>query len=90
MVMEPPYDEFKELNGRITEWWAEHGKNRERIGELILRLGMREFLEAAELPPAPQQVRIPRANPFFFWNQSDFEAEGKGRKYYTRKGFSGK
>jgi len=87
MVMESPYDEFKELNARITEWWAEHGKNRERVGELILRVGMREFLEAAELPPVPQTVRIPRANPFFFWQPSDFEAEAKGRKYYTRKGY---
>lgn len=87
MQMEPPYDELKELTANITEWWAEHGKNRERIGELIMRLGMRAFLEAVGLPPVPQTVRIPRANPFFFWHQADFDAEAKGRKYYTREGF---
>jgi sulfite reductase alpha subunit len=87
MQMEPPYDELKELTANITEWWAEHGKNRERIGELIMRLGMRAFLEAVGLPPVPQTVRIPRANPFFFWQQADFDAEAKGRKYYTREGF---
>jgi hypothetical protein len=48
---------------------------------------MRAFLEAVGLPPVAQTVRIPRANPFFFWHQADFDAEDKGRKYYTREGF---
>ncbi|MBW1991583.1 MAG: dissimilatory-type sulfite reductase subunit alpha [Deltaproteobacteria bacterium] len=87
MEMEPPFDEVKDLGYRITEWWAEHGKNRERVGELIMRLGMRAFLEAVELPPVPQSVIFPRSNPFFFWKQSDFDAEAKGRKYYTKEGF---
>jgi sulfite reductase alpha subunit len=85
MRMEEPFDELKELTANITEWWAEHGKNRERVGELIMRLGMRAFLEAVNLPPVPQTVRVPRANPFFFWHQADFDAEAAGRKYYTKK-----
>jgi sulfite reductase alpha subunit len=87
LPMEPPYDELKEMAANIHEWWSEHGKNRERVGELIMRLGMRSLLEALGLPAVPQNVRIPRANPFFFWQESDFEAEAKGRKYYTREGF---
>ncbi len=85
MRMEDPFDELKELTANITEWWAEHGKNRERVGELIMRMGMRSFLEAVGLPPVPQTVRVPRANPFFFWHQADFDAEAAGRKYYTTK-----
>jgi len=85
MRMEEPFDELKELVANITEWWSEHGKNRERIGELIMRMGMRAFLEAVDLPPVPQTVRTPRANPFFFWHQADFDAEAAGRKYYTTK-----
>ncbi|MBM4289089.1 MAG: dissimilatory-type sulfite reductase subunit alpha [Deltaproteobacteria bacterium] len=85
MRMEEPYDELKELTANITEWWSEHGKNRERVGELIMRLGMRAFLEAVGLPPVPQTVRVPRANPFFFWHQADFDAEDAGRKYHTTK-----
>lgn len=85
MNMEEPFDELKELTANITEWWSEHGKNRERVGELIMRMGMRAFLEGVGLPPVPQSVRVPRANPFFFWHQSDFEAEAGGRKYYTTK-----
>jgi sulfite reductase alpha subunit len=85
MRMEEPFDELKELTSNITEWWSEHGKNRERVGELIMRMGMRAFLEAVGLPPVPQTVRVPRANPFFFWQQSDFDAEAAGKKYYTNK-----
>lgn len=85
MRMEEPFDELKELTANITEWWSEHGKNRERVGELIMRLGMRSLLEAVGLPPVPQSVRVPRANPFFFWHKSDFEAEAAGRKYHTTK-----
>ncbi len=87
MRMEEPFAELKDLTYKITEWWAEEGKNRERVGELIMRMGMRTFLEAVELPPVPQSVKIPRANPFFFWHQADFDAEAAGRKYYTKEGF---
>jgi sulfite reductase alpha subunit len=79
--MEHPYDEFKELVANITEWWSENGKNRERVGELMLRLGMRAFLKGVGLEPVPQTVKTPRANPFFFWHQEDFDAEAAGRKY---------
>jgi sulfite reductase alpha subunit len=81
MEMTHPYDEFKELVANITEWWSENGKNRERVGELILRLGMRAFLKGIGLEPVPQSVKTPRANPFFFWHAEDFEAEDKGRIY---------
>jgi dissimilatory sulfite reductase alpha subunit len=81
MQMEPPYENFMELVANIHEWWAENGKNRERVGELMLRLGMRAFFEGVGLEPPAQTVRTPRANPFFFWHAEDFEAEAAGRKY---------
>ena len=51
MRMEAPFDEFMELVGNIHEWWSENGKNRERVGELMLRLGMRNFFQAVGLEP---------------------------------------
>jgi sulfite reductase alpha subunit len=81
MEMEAPYEEFKTLIENITEWWSENGKNRERVGELMLRLGMRNFFLGVGLEPPAQTVRTPRANPFFFWHAEDFEAEAAGRKY---------
>jgi len=71
MKMEPPYTEFKDLIRRIWEWWDENGKMRERLGELINRLGMRAFLKAVDLPPVPQMIRIPRANPYYFWDPEE-------------------
>jgi len=62
--MEPPYTEFKDLIRKMWEFWDEHGKNRERIGELIIRKGMREFLEFIGVNPVPQQIKEPRRDPF--------------------------
>lgn len=73
MKMEPPYTEFFDLVRKMWEWWDEHGKNRERIGELIIRRGMREFLEYIGVDPMPQQVKEPRRDPFYFWAESDFQ-----------------
>lgn len=71
MKMEPPFTEFKELVEKIWEWWDENGKMRERLGELINRLGMRAFLKAVDLPPVPQMIRAPRANPYYFWDPEE-------------------
>jgi sulfite reductase alpha subunit len=67
MKLEAPYDNLKDLIRKMWEWWDEHGKNRERIGELIDRMGMRSFLEHTGLPPVPQMVKAPRTNPYVFW-----------------------
>ena len=68
MKLEPPYKELKELIAKIQDWWDENGKSRERLGELINRMGMRTFLKAVGLKPIPQMVKAPRANPYvFFW-----------------------
>ena len=63
MKIEPPYDELKELLEKIWEWWDENGKMRERLGELINRLGMRAFLKAMDLPPSPQMIKRPARQP---------------------------
>jgi len=73
MKMEPPYEELTDLLERIWEWWDENAKMRERMGELINRLGMREFLKVAELPAVPQMVKHPRENPFYFWDPEDVQ-----------------
>ncbi len=71
MPLEPPYDNLKELIQKMWDWWDDHGKNRERIGELIVRRGMREFLEACDLDPIPQMVFEPRRDPFYFWKEDE-------------------
>ncbi len=71
MKIEEPFDEIKDLIERIWEWWDENGKMRERLGELINRLGMRAFLKAVDLPAVPQMIHMPRANPYYFWDPEE-------------------
>ncbi len=73
MKMEPPYTEIKELTRKIWEWWDEHGKNRERTGELIERKGMRNFLEAIGVQPQPAMIKEPRRDPFYFWQPDELK-----------------
>ncbi len=73
MKMEPPYEELYDLVERIWEFWDEHGKNRERIGELIERMGFPTFLKEVGLEPHPAMVKEPRRDPFFFWSEEDIE-----------------
>jgi sulfite reductase alpha subunit len=67
------YEEFKEFVRKLWDWWDEEGKNRERVGELIQRLGYRAFLKAVELDPVPQMVKEPRCNPYIFFLEEDVE-----------------
>ena len=71
MKMEPPYEELHEFIGKMWDWWMEHGKNRERLGELIQRLGMREFLKAVGLKPDPRMINTPRYNPYIFYDPAE-------------------
>ncbi len=74
MKLEPPYDELKDLIERIWEFWGEHGKNRERVGELIQRVGLGNFLEEIEVEPLPEMIAHPRDNPYVFYE--DYYEEG--------------
>jgi len=73
--MEPPYQELKDIVERIWDVWSEEGKNRERVGEFIQRVGMGNFLEAIELEPVAEMVAHPRENPYVFYEEY-FEEDG--------------
>jgi sulfite reductase alpha subunit len=64
-------DTLKELLKRIWEFWDEYGKNRERIGELIQRVGLASFLDAIGLEPVPEMVMAPRDNPYIFFQKDE-------------------
>ncbi len=73
LEFKPPYDAAKTLITRIIDFWADNGKNRERVGELIDRLGMPAFLAAVGVEAVPQMVSAPRANPYLFWRSEEVE-----------------
>ncbi|OPY72210.1 MAG: Sulfite reductase, dissimilatory-type subunit alpha [Syntrophorhabdus sp. PtaU1.Bin058] len=65
--IEPPYNEIKELLRKIWDWWDENGRTRERLAELIERKGFKTFLREMGIPPVPQMIYKPRANPYVFF-----------------------
>jgi sulfite reductase alpha subunit len=71
LKIEEPYEDIKELAEAIWDLWAEHGKNRERVGEFIQRIGMGNFLEQIGLDPRPEMVIQPRTNPYIFYEDMD-------------------
>ncbi len=62
--LEPPYEDVKELLRAMWDLWSDHGKNRERIGEFIQRIGLPNFLEQIGLDPIPEMVVHPRTHPY--------------------------
>jgi sulfite reductase alpha subunit len=67
MKIEPPYTEIKDLLRKIWDWWDENGRPRERVGELIEKVGMRTFLKVIGIKPVPQMIKAPRTNPYVFF-----------------------
>lgn len=61
---ENDYEMLKTLITNIWEFWDDYGVTRERIGELIARVGLVTFLEGIGLEPTPEMVTTPRGNPF--------------------------
>lgn len=79
MKVEPPYKELKDLIAKIWDLWSEEGKNRERVGEFIQRVGMGNFLELIGVEPQPDMVASPRENPYVFYEEYFEEEEEAGK-----------
>lgn len=79
MKIEEPYDdmEFWDLIEEMWDVWCDEGKNRERIGEFIQRVGLGNFLEDVGLEPIPEMVAHPRENPYIFFEEYFEEGDGE-------------
>jgi len=71
MYAKAPFDSQKAVAGKVFDWWIEEGKNRERLGELIQRMGLKTFIEVLGVPAMPQMVKEPRSNPYVFFKESE-------------------
>ncbi len=71
MKVEEPYDEIKEIIENIWDWWMEEGKNRERLGETMKRMGFQKLLEVTNTKAIPQHVSEPRNNPYIFFKEDE-------------------
>lgn len=79
--MESPYQEIKDLLERIWDYWDENGKNRERVGEMIDRVGLPTFLKNIDVEPVSQMVTVPRSNPYVFFREGmNYQLDYKNKK----------
>jgi len=80
MKLEEPFENMKELIEALWEVWDEDGKNKERIGEFMERMGKGEFVESVneQLKDADSEVSMschidminhPRENPYIFYDE---------------------
>ncbi len=69
--VEEPYDAIKEIIDGIWDLWMTEGKNRERLGETMKRMGFGKIIEAAGVPFDARQVQEPRHNPYIFWKAEE-------------------
>jgi len=67
------YENVIDVIENIWDWWMEVGKNRERVGETMQRIGLPTFLSVMEIEPIPQHIREPRSNPYVFWKEEEVE-----------------
>jgi len=65
------FEELTEYIEKAWDWWMEEGKNRERIGESMQRIGLPTFLKVMEVDVIPQHVKEPRSNPYVFWTSEE-------------------
>ncbi len=68
---ENEYENIIDVIERIWDWWMEVGKNRERVGETMQRVGLPTFLSIMEVEPIPQHIKEPRSNPYVFWKEEE-------------------
>jgi len=71
---ENEFENVIDIIENVWDWWMEVGKNRERVGETMQRVGLPTFIKVMGLEPIPQHIKEPRSNPYVFW--SDEEVPG--------------
>ncbi len=80
MKLEEPFENMKELIEALWEVWDEDGKNKERIGEFMERMGKGEFVlevdrflkeadSEVEMLPLIEMINHPRENPYIFYDE---------------------
>jgi sulfite reductase alpha subunit len=67
------FQEVIDVIESVWDWWMEVGKNRERVGETMQRVGLPTFLSIMGVDPMPQHVKEPRSNPYVFWKEEEVE-----------------
>ncbi len=63
----PDYAEIVQLHRRFLDLFADYGRRKERVGDMLVRLGLRTVLELMELEPDPAVLEEPTHQLFIVW-----------------------
>jgi sulfite reductase alpha subunit len=69
------YEALVELGQKIMEFFAENALEHERVGEMISRIGLANFLEGLELEVDPNMIVHPRTSSYVRIDGDDWEEE---------------
>ena len=83
---EKDYQELVELAEETIDFFAENALEHERVGEMIERIGLVNFLEGIGVDVDPNMINHPRQSSYVRMDQWDQEAT----KWFERKQSSGK
>ncbi len=67
----PDYRDLVAAYTRICEVYDEHGKKKERIGDMIQRIGFDRFIELCGVEPSTMHFSSPRRNTFYHWHEEE-------------------
>jgi sulfite reductase alpha subunit len=63
----PDYVEILDIYRRFLDLYADHGRRKERVGDMVVRLGLRTVLELMDLEPDPAILEEPTTKMFVVW-----------------------
>ncbi len=67
----PDYTELLQAYDKLCQVYDDHGKNKERIGDMIQRLGFDKFLELCGVEVSTMHFSSPRRNTFYHWDAAE-------------------
>ncbi len=66
----PDYAEIVEVHKRFLDLYADYGRRKERVGDMLVRLGLRTVLELMDLEPDPAVLKEPAHRVFLVWPET--------------------
>jgi len=63
----PDYLEVVEIYKRFLDLYADYGRRKERVGDMVVRLGLRTVLELMEMEADPAILEEPSQKMFVVW-----------------------
>ncbi len=81
MESDEDFDALLDLSHRVLDFFADNALEHERLGEMVERIGLVNFLEGLELDLDLNQISRPRTNPYIRMDGWDEEV----RKWNDRK-----